>query len=60
MLGIKVSDTRGNEADSKDEATVHTNGNKQVESVYYMRDYTVYVKTFEGENFRGSSTICIM
>ena len=22
--------------------------------------YTVYVKTFEGENFRGSSTMCIM
>ena len=21
---------------------------------------TVYVKTFEGENFRGSSTMCIM
>ena len=33
MIEMKVSDTRGNEADSKDEA-IRTNGNEQVESVY--------------------------
>ena len=31
-----------------------------VTEIIVIKVNTVYVKTFEGENFRGSSTICIM
>ena len=33
---------------------------RTVDNIYVNLSITVYVKTFEGENFHGSSTMCIM